>query len=364
MRSERGFALVTVVLLMIGLAVLATGLVFAASQHATVVASMHDVARARRGAEAAVAIALERWSAATRSRDPVGATVRVLEPIELEPGLRVSAAGQRLSGIVWIVTGSAEASHGSLAPVGQTAARIVHSADIDSIGRALDAAFIASRAIVHAGASVSGSGSSGPADPGTAALCASWGPAGAAVRAPPDSLTIASGALVGGTPPVLPDPDVARFRTGLGSTDLDGLRAAATPVLSPVVSPAPAEHDTTCVETAPLNWGAPGGPCAALHILAHAPDRLRIDGGYGQGILIADRDLVLDGGFRFRGVIIGLGTVTLRDASIEGVVVAARVEMERGSALLDRCAVAEALDGAAPLQGAHPPSRSWIPTFD
>ena len=363
MNRERGFALVTVVLLMIGLAVLATGLLFAAAQHAAVTTTLIDLARARHGAEAAVSIALDEWRAPLRSLDPLGAATEVVTDAPLEPGLRIRASAQRIARGSFLVTGTAVVERGGLAPLERSAARVVRSLDADDLGARVDAALIAGRVSIASSAAVGPADAAAARDPAAAALCARWPSAeGAAVRAPPDSLTIADVAVLNGMP-IVPDVDPLRVVEPLRSLAAR-LHGSARAVAADTITPAPVASALACDTAVASNWGAPDGPCAAVHVLRHADGALTIEGGYGQGVLLADGDVTLDGGAAFRGLIVASGTVTVREATIVGAIVASDIRLERGSVTLDRCAIAEAIALPAPLSAAHPPARSWLPTFD
>lgn len=358
--SERGFALVTVVLLTVGLAVLATAFGFASAQQAAVRASLHDLARARYAAEGAARAAVDRWSAADRSLDAIGETT-VLSAADLEPGVRVEMRATRLARASWLVHTRAVVARGSLPPLVRSARRLVRSLDIDSVGAALDAAVIAGRVDVGAGATVAGD--SGGAN--TNALCSRWPAIGAALRAPAESTSIAQAADVRGSPLLHVDPDPARFRDRLGIFDRASLVESATPIAGERVSPAPAWIGTACDTATSSNWGAPAGTCANHYALVHAPGALTVEGGFGQGVLIASGDLVLDGDFVFRGLIIAAGSVVVRDAEVHGSIAARRVDIGPDARiLLDRCALSSALSQAPPLARAVVPARSWLPVFD
>ena len=329
MMRERGFALITVVLLMIGLAVLATGLLFAASQQAAVADSLTDLVRARNGAEAAVGIALDDWRASRRSLDSIGEPVVLLESLALDPGLDAAASTERIAPGTFLVTGTAVARRGGLLPIRRSAVRVVHSLDLDELGRALDAALIAGGGRLGQGATVRGAaGGSAALHPDAAELCARWPSAAAGVRAPSGSVSVAAGAEASGAPAVAADPDAGTFPDSIARLELG---AADLPVT--------------------------GAEIAADSVLT-------IRGGSGQGVLVVPGDLRLEDGHAFRGLVVVLGTATVRDASIAGTLIAARFDLERGSVTLDRCAIADALVSSAAAEAAYPPARSWLPTFD
>lgn len=361
--DEGGFALLTVLLLVIGLAALAAAHVFAASQQAMLVASLHDVLRARYAAEAGVLLAQREWHAARRSLDTVGVPV-LLHTRQLEPAVVVRTVSERRASGAFALRAEAEVARGGLAPIRQSAARLLISLDVADAVRALDAAVIAGS--VHAGRGVvagSPDTPAPPADPIAAEICARWPASGAALRAPADSIRIGT-AEVRGSPPSVPDGDVLRFRDTIGSIPLQDVRARARIVESASLAPAPVEVAAICDTSAATNWGAPAGACAGHYVLRHASGPLSLPGGYGQGILIADGDVELSGGARFEGIVVASGTVTLRDAAVAGTIVAAAVRLEGGVATLDRCRVAQALAALPATRRGYPPPRSWLPTFD
>lgn len=359
-----GFALVTVVLLMIGLGVLATGLAFAAAQQASLAASTYDVVRARQAAEAALGMTIARWQAPVRSLDPVGRAVRLLPQTALAPGVTMAAYAERLGSELFLIRGIGRAGSPMEPPVEHQAVRLVRSLDLDAVGRAFDAALVARSVSIGDGARVRGDGADAPArDSAAAALCARWPVDGAAVRAPADSVRLVDGA-VSGAPALTPDGDPTVLLRFIGSLPREEFVRDARRIEAPVVTPAPPPLQPPCDTAGATAWGAPTGPCATYAPLVHAPGDLLIEGGYAQGILLVDGDLVLDGGVRFRGVILALGTVTIRDAVVEGSVVAMRSRMEGGSASLDRCAVADAFATVVVTRRARIPPRSRIPAFD
>lgn len=363
-RTE-GFALITVVLLMIGLAVLATGLVFAASQHATLVASTHDFLRARYASEASLNVVMRDWIAAERSLDTIGGPVVLLAATDLEPGISMAAQSERLGRDLYLIGGTGSVSRPEVPPLRQGAARLVRSIDTHGVGLELDAAIIGRHVRVSAEGVVRGDAADvAPVDSSAAALCAGWPPDGAAIRAPPDSVFIASGATASGDPPHAVDADPSRFLAGIGFLSTDALAAEALRIDDAVITPAAATVGEACAITAAWNFGAPTGPCAAHWPLLYAPASLTLDGGYAQGILIVDGDLVLDGGVQLRGLVLVSGALLLRDATVAGTLLAARVAVDHGSASLDRCAIATALTAAPAMRMPRPPLRSWLPVFD
>ena len=62
------------------------------------------------------------------------------------------------------------------------------------------------------------------------------------------------------------------------------------------------------------NWGEPrgDGPCAKYLPVIHARGDLYLQHGRGQGVLVVDGDLVVEGGVRFHGLVVVLGSLVTR----------------------------------------------------
>lgn len=80
-----------------------------------------------------------------------------------------------------------------------------------------------------------------------------------------------------------------------------------------IISAAPRSTDEECDTTEPNNWGEPaksnGGVCSSYYPVIHAPSDLTVDGGRGQGLLVVDGNLTLQGGVEFFGVVLVRGAL-------------------------------------------------------
>ena len=80
-----------------------------------------------------------------------------------------------------------------------------------------------------------------------------------------------------------------------------------------VTGAAPRVSDEECDTAAPENWGEPnrwmGGPCTGYYPVIHAPSDLVMDGGRGQGVLVVEGNLTIQGGAEFTGVVLVRGAV-------------------------------------------------------
>ena len=124
------------------------------------------------------------------------------------------------------------------------------------------------------------------------------------------------------------------------------------------------------------NWGdpnrtSPAGLCEGYFPIVYAPGDLSINGNVGQGILLVNGNLSIQGNFNFYGPVIVRGTVKLTGTGnhINGAVLAANVIDSTATTALSgnsnihysSCANAQALQRTA--LPAKAPQRSWVELF-
>jgi hypothetical protein len=89
----------------------------------------------------------------------------------------------------------------------------------------------------------------------------------------------------------------------LANADVAGRVTGVTPRIT----------DEECDIADAMNWGEPhksnGGSCTSYYPVIHAPSDLVVDGGRGQGILIVDGNLTLQGAFEFFGAVLVRGAL-------------------------------------------------------
>jgi len=200
----------------------------------------------------------------------------------------------------------------------------------------------------------------------------------AGVRAP-DSVVVqtGSGAALHGNPPFLKDTSVHQSTfTQFGDVSYNDLAAAATVQLpaglykaNPVVTGGICDHSDL------TNWGDgmnPAAECGNYFPIIHVAGDLTLNGDQGQGILLVDGDLSVQGGFQFYGITIVRGSIKTAgggstDAHFWGAVMAQNIDLElntySGNATLNysKCAIIQALN----MTGVIAPdrSRSWSLLF-
>jgi hypothetical protein len=177
-----------------------------------------------------------------------------------------------------------------------------------------------------------------------------------------------------GAPPILVDTAFnGSVSTALVPLAYGTLAAGATrtPIgaisgLGPTVSGQP----PVCDWSDPMNWGEPNhgapSPCASLIPVIHASGDLRVSGGRGQGILLVDGDLILEGGFEFSGLVIVQGQLAggVGSAHITGAVIARSLVIgpaQRIDVEYSACVLRKVLRG--PSQVSPLLYRSWAQLY-
>lgn len=193
--------------------------------------------------------------------------------------------------------------------------------------------------------------------------------------------------------PALPDTEQPSVRVDpsandsasylqIGEWTWSDLAARADVRLAPDahVTPAPTVSAGRCMNGAE-NWGEPldsTSSCFTHAPLVYVPGDLTIDGGRGQGVLLVDGRLVIDGAFTYSGqIVVRRGIETRADAiSISGAVYAWRTtsdssqtRADRGDVVLthgaslrySRCDAAHGIQSWLQPRGVR--SRAWTELF-
>jgi hypothetical protein len=127
-----------------------------------------------------------------------------------------------------------------------------------------------------------------------------------------------------------------------------------------------------CRQTTQSNWGDPRslvGVCSNYFPIIYSAGDMSISGGYGQGILLVEGNLKVDGGFEFYGPVYVKGQLSTQGTGghFNGGVVAANVDLGTstvlGNALVSfsSCAVSRAVLNNSALTRVRPLAmRSWM----
>ena len=160
-----------------------------------------------------------------------------------------------------------------------------------------------------------------------------------------------------------------------GDMDWDGLVAMANKVLPPgtYTGIGPIFDGTgACNRATITNWGDPLAPtsnCGDYFPIMYSSGELNINGGTGQGILLVEGDLRVQGGFQFFGIVVVRQSLTTTGTGghFNGAVMAANVNLNQntvlGNAIVNYsgCAVQRSLTSAG--SGAMLRSRGWLYSY-
>ncbi len=184
---------------------------------------------------------------------------------------------------------------------------------------------------------------------------------------------------VAGSPKIKQDNTLTDSNfTTFGDLNWNDLVAMATKVYPTSYGPAsdfaPVGTATTCTTSVQDNWGDPMvppsvAPCAGYFPVIYVNGNLKATGGYGQGILIINGDLSVQGGFQFFGPVIVKGTVTTQGTGghFVGGLMASNLydstDVILGNAMVSysSCALMKALQANSPGRGLR--QRSWVDLF-
>ncbi len=137
----------------------------------------------------------------------------------------------------------------------------------------------------------------------------------------------------------------------------------------------PVVAGTTCNEAVLTNWGDgmnPTQPCGSYFPIIHISGDATLNGDQGQGVLLVDGDLNIQGSFIFYGIVLVQGSMKTAgggstDAHFYGAVMASNVDLElnslAGNATLQysKCAVTNAMEGTQVVTPVR--SRAWAQLF-
>jgi hypothetical protein len=202
----------------------------------------------------------------------------------------------------------------------------------------------------------------------------------AGIRTPDSTQVTGAAGHTYGNPAIREDTSVkASTFKQFGDIDYATLAAMANIILpSGNYKTNPSFAAGSCKKTDLLNWGdgmnrtsACGNYFPIIHI-TDSTASTTLNGDQGQGILLVDGDLSIQGSYQFYGLVLIRGSLKTAgggstDAHFWGAVMAANVDLElnsfTGNATLNysKCAITEALERTGAVSLAR--SRSWIQLF-
>lgn len=380
LRDERGMALAVAIFALVVVGALVAGAFFAGTQEQRVGENQRRVQQSFGVAEAGAQERVMSWDPTTMNKRALypGDSV-VIGPNRQAPNGTGTYGGYsyKLGPNLFLidVTGrDSRSAGGAIAGGGGARQRIGMITRIAPVDFGIKASLT-----TQGGVSVGGNAEIDGADqvPVGWASCDPPGPSMAGVRDRGGTVTTGGNGEINGTPPVMSDPTLADSNfTSFGGATYAQLAARATITL-------PGGNYSTdavvtggvCDKSVLTNWGDganPLGPCGSYFPIIHATGSITLNNTQGQGILLVDGDLNVQGSYQFFGIVIiqgdlktaGGGTTA---AHFWGGVMAKNADLSvqnlTGKATLNfsSCSILTALQATSPV--AMMRSRGWAQLY-
>jgi hypothetical protein len=380
LRDERGMALAVAIFALVVVGALVAGAFFAGTQEQRVGENQRRVQTSFGVAEAGAQERVLSWDPGTmnkRASYPTDSVV--IGPNAPAPGGTGSYGGYsyKMGPNIFLidVTGRDRASAaGAIAGGGGARQRIGMIARIAPIDFGIRASLTTQGAV-----SVGGNANINGADqnPTGWASCDPPGPPQAGVRDQGGQVTSTGNGTVTGTPPIVNDPSInsSTFTTFGGATYAQLAARANVVIPAGNYSTDPVVTNGVCDKTVLTNWGDginPAGPCGSYFPIIHARGTITLNNTQGQGILLVDGDLNVQGSYEFFGIVIIQGDLKTAgggttDAHFWGGVLAKNADLSvqnlSGNATLNysSCSILAALQATSPISLMR--SRGWTQLY-
>jgi hypothetical protein len=376
--TRKGFALPVAIGSMVIIGTLIAGVFFTASQESRVSRNTLNQERAFRAAEGSLNYVYGTWKNANYSGMAVGAVKLVIYDSLSKRGWIDTVRVTRLNGNTYWLLSTAYAGTGIVSSRHRTSVVVRITYPTISFLGALTV-----RGSIRVGGSSYTTGTDSPP--------AGWGcpPGGATqpgIAASSDTSVKVSGcsntSCIDGNPPILVTNAASDTTTyfNYGDANWATLTSSADLTFSgsqTLNGIAPSTISGACNTGDLNNWGDPGratpaGACESYYPIVYfsgTANTVHITGGTGQGLLLVDGDLTVDGGFEWFGPVIIRGHLTTQGTGghFNGAVMAANADLEQNTVLGDAiiryssCADSAALLGTGIAKRLK--QRSWAEMF-
>ena len=379
LRDERGMALAVAIFALVVVGALVAGAFFAGTQEQRVGENQRRVMTSFGVAEAGVQERLVQWDPSSQNRVKQYPESSVAIATQPAPGGTGSYNGTwyRMGPNIFLidVTGQdANTSAGAVSSGGGARQRLGMIARIAPIEFGIRASLT-----TQGGVSVGGTAEIDGNDqiPTGWASCDPPGPPQAGVRDNGGTVGTSGSGEVNGNPPVVNDPTItsASFTTFGGATYAQLASRANITISGGNINTDPSFVGTACNRSDPYNWGDPHNPasaCGNYFPIIHVAGSVIVNQSQGQGILLVDGNLTVNGSWDFYGIVIIQGDLMTAgggtaDAHFWGGVMAKNADLStqslNGHATLNfsSCSILAALQAQSPLSPMR--QRGWVQLF-
>ncbi|HLZ46143.1 MAG TPA: hypothetical protein VKQ05_10750 [Gemmatimonadales bacterium] len=380
LRDERGIALAVAIFALVVVGALVAGAFFAGTQEQRVGENQRRVSASFGVAEAGAQERVMSWNPTTMNNRPLYPQDSVAIATVAAPNGTGSYGGYsyKLGNNIFLidVTGRDNASAaGMIAGGGGARQRIGLITRIAPIDFGIHASLT-----TQGGVSLSGNADINGADqiPTGWTNCNPPGTQQAGIRDPGANVSTAGNGSVQGNPPVVNDPTVNNNSfTNFGGATYAQLAAAATITLpSGTYQTQPSFNgDGSCNKNDLQNWGdgiTPTSTCGSYFPIIHITGDATLNGVQGQGILLVDGTLSIQGSYQFFGIAIMQNDIKTSgggstDAHFWGGVMAKNADLSTqnlsGKATLNysSCSILQALQATSAISMMR--SRGWVQLY-
>ena len=386
-RNERGMALAIAIFALVVVGALVAGAFFAGTQESRTAENTRRLQKSFGVTEAGINEVVADWNAGVRNVGKMYPTDSQVLPDANEPGTLPNHTGAfagniyKLNGELYLIDISGRDSSSIKSTVKSASARqrIGGLLRIRTVNFGIGGALTTRGGVKLAGNAMVDGRDHIPTEWG-AANCDTTGDSTKAGIRTPDSTQVQAtngNASLQGNPPIRQDTTVKSSTfSQFGDVDYNTLAAMANIQLpAGNYKTQPVTSGTTCLKTSTTNWGDGmnrTAPCGNYFPIVHISGSATLNGDEGQGILLVDGDLSIQGSYQYYGIVLVRGSLSTSgggstDAHFWGAVMAANVDLSlntlTGDATLNysKCAVTEALNRTGAVSMAR--SRSWIQLF-
>lgn len=379
-KNRRGMALVTVILAIVVLSAIVTGTFFSSTQEFRGGRNALVEQRAFATAEFGLNSAISNWDRSRNLPPPLGRALGNVDSslifVDQSDTARVRITRLTINTFQVVSEGRANIGNRSLESKRSTNAMVRIAYPTIKPKGAITAAGNVS---VQGSATVNGANTNPTGWTACSAVPTDTVPA---ITAGPSATVTYNASNILSSPAVLRDSAAADSNTYIryGSESWNSLTANADVKLAGGLygsNIGPVGTATTCDYSQQLNWGEPKRPgavvgCYMYYPIIYSASSLKINGnGYGQGILLVNGDLEINGTFEFYGLVIVRDDLNRSNgtALIHGAVYAANMSLQDPSSSItgnqtiqySKCAVETALRASAILTRAK--ERGWGQIF-
>ena len=385
LNNERGMALAIAIFALVVVGALVAGAFFAGTQESRTAENNRRLQKAFGVTESGVNELIAGWDPGTRNVGKMYPTDSQVVPDAVEPGTLPYHTGAfagviyKLNGELYLVDISGRDSQSIKSTVKSASARqrLGGLLRIRTINMGIQGALTTRGGVKLAGnAAVDGTDHI-PTEWG-AANCDTTGDTTKAGIRTPDSSQVSGGAgHTYGYPAIKQDTTVnSKTFSQFGDIDYNALAAMANIQLPSGTYKTDADIVSgVCRKSDLQNWGDGmnrTSACGNYFPIVHVSGDATLNGVQGQGIMLVDGDLSIQGSYQYYGIVLVRGSLKTSgggstDAHFWGAVMAANVDLElnslTGNATMNysKCAITEALERTGAVSLAR--SRSWIQLF-